>query len=67
VRVVVVAFDVVEVDRRRDPGLLIQVHQVPLQVRIVHDAADVALEVSGYIESKLDEHAEQPPSQGIVY
>ena len=43
---VVVSFDVVEVDGFSDPILTIQPLEIRLQVRVVHDASDVALEVA---------------------
>ena len=45
-RHVVVPLDVIQVDRLGDAGLLIQVHQVALQVWIIDDAPQVAFEMA---------------------
>ena len=46
VRHVVMTLDMIEVDGLGDTGLLIKVHQVTLQARVIDDAPDVALEVA---------------------
>ena len=61
VRHVVMTLDVIEVDGLGDTGLLIQVHQVTLQVRVIDDAADVAFEVTVIDDVKPDERAEKSP------
>ena len=43
---VVMAFDVVKIDRIGDAGLMLKIHQVSLQVRIINNAPQVALEVA---------------------
>ena len=43
---VVMAFNVVEIDRVGDARLLIKIHQVSLQVWIINDAPQVTLEVA---------------------
>ena len=60
-RHVVVALDVVEVDGTRDAGLLIQVHQVALQVWIIDDAADIAFEMAVINDVEPNERAEKSP------
>ena len=58
VRHVVMAFDVIEVDRLGDAGLLIQVHQISLQVWIIDNAPQVALEVAVINRIKTHQRAE---------
>ena len=58
---VVVPLDVPQVDRVRDPGHLIELAQVTRQVRIVGDAAPVALEVAHLVGVKTQQRREQPP------
>ncbi len=60
-RHVVVTLDVVEVDGTRDAGLLIQVHQVALQVWIIDDAADIAFEMAVINDVEPNERAEKSP------
>ncbi len=60
-RHVVVALDVIEIDGVGDAGLLIQIHQVTLQVRIIDDAADVALEMAVIDGVEPNECAEETP------
>ena len=43
---VIVPLDVVEVHRVGDPVVLIEVLEVPEEIRVVHDTPDVALEVA---------------------
>ena len=54
-------FDMIEINRLGDTGLLIQVHQVTLEVGVIDDAADVALEVAVINDVKPDERAKEPP------
>ncbi len=61
VRHVVVTLDMIEVDSLGDTGLLIQVHQVTLEVWVIDDAADVAFEVTVIDDVKPDERAEKAP------
>jgi len=58
---VVVALDVVEVHRLRDAWLLINIHQVPLQAFIIHDAPNVALEVPVINRVEANKRAKEPP------
>ena len=57
VRHVVMTLDVIEIDRVGDAGLLIQVHQIALQVWIIDDAAQVALEMAVVNRIEPDERA----------
>ena len=61
VRHVIMTFDMIEINRLGDTGLLIQVHQVTLEVGVIDDAADVALEVAVINDVKPDERAKEPP------
>ena len=55
VRHVVVAFDVIEIHRRRDARLLIKVHQVALEVWVIEDAPEAAFEVDVIDHIEADE------------
>src|SRR4029077_6184165 len=61
VRHVIVTLDMSEGDGLGDTGLLIQVHQVTLEVRVIDDSADVAFEVTVIDDIKPDERAEKAP------
>ena len=61
VRDVVVTFDVIKVDSIGDAWLLIQVHQVSLQVGIIENASQVAFEVAVINRVETHERAEQSP------
>ena len=61
VREVIVALDMVEIDRRGDSRLLVEVQKVSLEVGVVRDAAQVALEVPIIDGVKANERAEEPP------
>lgn len=61
VRHVIVTLDMIEVDGLCDTGLLIQVHQVTLKVRVIDDAADVAFEVTVIDDIEPDERTEKTP------
>ncbi len=58
VRHIIVTLDMIEVDGLGDTGLLIQVHQVTLEVRVVDDAADVAFEMTVINRVEPHERAE---------
>jgi len=58
---VVVALDVVEVDGVSDAGMLVKIHEVALEVGVVGDAADVALEVAVVHGIETHEGAEEAP------
>src|SRR5262245_36945946 len=58
---VVVTFDVVEVDRVSNAGLLVEIEHVSVQIRIIHDAPQIALEVPVIHCVEPDEGAEKPP------
>ena len=61
VRHVVVTFDVIEVNRGCDSGLLVKVHQVTLQIRIIDDTPNVALEVAVIDDVEPNECAKETP------
>jgi hypothetical protein len=46
VREIVVPLDMIEANCLGDPGLLIQVHQIALQVRVVENAPKTALKMN---------------------
>ena len=56
-RHVVMPFDVIQIDRLGDAGLLVQVHQIVLQVWIINDAPEVAFEVAVIHRVKTHERA----------
>ena len=43
---VVVTLDVIEFDGVGNPFLLIQIFEVPKEIRVIHDASDVAFKMS---------------------
>ena len=55
---VVVPFNVIEIDRVSDAGLLIQVHKVSLQIGIIDTALEIALEVAVINRIKTHQRAE---------
>ena len=57
-RHVVVPFDVIQVDRLGDTGLLIQIHEVALQIWIIDDPPQVAFEMAVINWIKTYERAE---------
>ena len=61
VALVVVALDVPEIHRFGDAGHLVELAQETRQVRVVGDAAQVALEVAHVHRVEADERGEQPP------
>ena len=61
VRHVIMTFDVIEINRLGDAGLLIQVHQISLQVPIIDDPADIAFEVTVIDDVEPNECAKEPP------
>ena len=61
VRHIVVTFNVIEIDRGRDPGLLIEVHQITLQIRIIDNPPNVAFEVTVIDNIEPNERAEETP------
>src|SRR5215470_18444654 len=58
---VVVAFDVIEVDRLGDAGMLVEVAGVRPEIRVVGEPAEVALEVVVVHRVEADERREEPP------
>lgn len=58
---VVVRLDVGEVYGRGDAGVLVEVAQVAAEVRVIDDAAEVALEVAVINGVETDEGAEEAP------
>ena len=61
VREIVVALDVIEVHRFGDPGLLIEVPQVGIEIQIIHDASHVALEMAMIHRVESYEATKKPP------
>ncbi len=61
VRHVVMALDVIEIDRLGDAGLLIQIHQITLQIWVIDDAPQIALEMPVINDVEPDERAEKSP------
>ncbi len=61
VRHIIMALDVVEVDRVGDAWLLIQIRQVALQIRVIDDAAQVALEMAVINHVEPDKRAKKSP------
>ena len=60
-RHVIMPLDVIEVDRLSDAGQLIKVHQITLQVRVIDNAADVALKMAVINNIEPNERAEESP------
>lgn len=58
---VIVRLDVVQAHRACDPWDLIEVAQIVRQVRIIGDAAQVALEMADIDRVEADQRGEQPP------
>ena len=58
---VIMTLDVIEIDRVGNSWLLIQIHQITLQVRVIDDAAQIAFEVSVINDVEPDERAEKSP------
>ncbi|MNL89338.1 hypothetical protein D3C87_2195960 [compost metagenome] len=50
--------DVVNVYRLRDAGLLVEIQQVALEIRVIEDAPDVAFEVAVIDSIKAHQRAE---------
>src|SRR5476649_1947740 len=61
VRHIIMALDMIKAHGLGDSRLLIQVHQVALQVRIIDDAADVTLEMAVINDVEPNECAEETP------
>src|ERR1051326_6790364 len=61
VRDVVVTLDVIEVHSLRDAGLLIQIHQIALQIPIVDDAAQVTFEMAVINDVEANKRAKKSP------
>ena len=61
VRHIVMALDVVEIDRLSDARLLIKIHQITLQVRIIDDAPEIAFEMPVVDDVEADERAKHSP------
>ena len=45
-RDIVMPLDVIEIDRLGDAGLLIQIQQIAVQIRVIDNSAKIALEVA---------------------
>ena len=61
VRHVVVTFDVIEIDRLSDAGLLIQIHQISLKIRIIENTAHAALKMNVINDIEPNERTEKSP------
>jgi hypothetical protein len=61
VRDVVVPLDVIKVYCLGDPGLLVKISHISVEIGIVNDTADVALEVAVIDRVEANEGAEEPP------
>jgi len=60
-REVVVSFDVIEVHRVRNAVNLIEITEIPVQVRVISDPSDVAFEVAVVDRVEPDQRHEEPP------
>ena len=60
-RHVIVALDMIEVDRRCNVAELVEIAQVAPEVRIVDDAAEIALEMSDVHGIEADQRDEEAP------
>ena len=58
---VVVPFDVIEVHRVRNAVNLIEITEIPVQVRVISDPSDVAFEVAVVDRVEPDQRHEEPP------
>ena len=58
---VVVALDVIKVHCFGDPRLLVEVAKIGVEIGIIDDTADVALEVAMIHRVEANESAEEPP------
>src|ERR1043166_7713227 len=58
---IVVPFDVVEVHSVGDAGMLIEVTQMAIEVRVIHDSAHVALEMAVIHGVEANERAKEAP------
>jgi hypothetical protein len=61
VREVVVTFDVIEVHRIRNAANLIEIPQIPVQVRVISDPADIAFEMAMVDRVEANQRHEEPP------
>lgn len=61
VRNVIVALDVIEIDRFGDAVDLIQIAQITVQIRIIHDAAKIAFKVPVVDRIEANERYEKAP------
>src|SRR5947208_15044515 len=61
VRHIIMALDVIEINGVSYSGLLIQIHQVALQIRVINDAAQVALEMAVINHVEPDKRAKKSP------
>ena len=55
------ALDVIEVDRLGNIALLIQVHQIALQIPVIDNATQIALKMAVINDIEADKRAEQSP------
>lgn len=61
VRHVVMPLDVIEIHGVGNAWLLIQIHQIPLQVRVIDDAVQIALEMAMINDVESHQRTEKPP------
>ena len=60
-REVVMTFDVIEVHRIRNAVNLIEIAEIPVQVRVISDPSDIAFEVAVVDCVEPDQRHEEPP------
>ena len=58
---VIMSLYVFKVHRRRDSGLLVEIGEVPLEVRVLQDSAKAALKMNVVDDVKANQSAEKPP------
>ncbi len=61
VRDVVVPLDMIEIHGLGDAGCLVQVFEIPEEIRVVENASDIALEMSVVHRIKANKRHEEPP------
>ena len=61
VRHVVMTLDVIEIDGIGDAGLLIQIHQITLQIWVIDNTSQIALEMAVIDRVEPNKRAKKPP------
>ena len=61
VRHVVMTLDVIEIDGLGDPRLLVQIHQITLQIWVIDDTAQITLEMAVIDRVEPNKRAKKPP------